>query len=231
MIQSRSQVLEGTASTRELTLFFSFSFFFFFSFSRRLRIGELGVAFEHYWGVAISSRLYFEGRKSGVGYEETDRMDTVSVSGLRRFGVSGLDDIVGLTHRGSGNYIPNRAVLTAFTLFTTTDQPAKSTTACVSINCVARSEFLSRWRHLSCRCAYPGNGLEGNLQGFVYAHKSASEKECVYIRRKHHKKTKKKDEDKNGISRGSRWIKVRVSYLSCLSFVLVWGKVSVWDRL
>jgi len=231
VIQSRSQVLEGTASTRELTLFFSFFFVFFFS--RRLRIGELGVAFEHYWGVAISSRLYFEGRKSGVGYEETDRMDTVSVSGLRRFGVSGLDDIVGLTHRGSGNYIPNRAVLTAFTLFTTTDQPAKSTTACVSINCVARSEFLSRWRHLSCRCAYHGNGLEGNLQGLVYAHKSASEKECVYIRRKHHKKTKKKKTKTKMASQGvqSRGIKVRVSYLSCLSFVLVWGKVSVWDRL
>ncbi|EXL44258.1 hypothetical protein FOCG_14405 [Fusarium oxysporum f. sp. radicis-lycopersici 26381] len=159
-------------------------------------------------------------------------MDTVSVSGLRRFGVSGLDDIVGLTHRGSGNYIPNRAVLTAFTLFTTTDQPAKSTTACVGINCVARSEFLSRWRHLSCRCAYHGNGLEGNLQGFVYAHKSASEKECVYIHGENTiKRLKKKDEDKNGISRGSRWIKVRVSYLSCLSFVLLWGKVSVWDRL
>lgn len=134
-------------------------------------------------------------------------MDTVSVSGLRRFGVSGLDDIVGLAHRGSGNYIPNRAVLTAFTLFTTTDQPAKSTTACVSINCVARSEYLSRWRHLSCRCAYHGNGLEGNLQGLVYAHESASEKECVYIRRKHHKKTKKKTKTKmasQGVQGGSR---------------------------
>lgn len=135
-------------------------------------------------------------------------MVTVSDSESRCFGVFGLDEIVGLAHRGSGNYIPNRAVLTAFTLFTTTDQPAKSTTACVSINCVARSEYLSRWRHLSCRRAYHGNGLEGNLQGLVYAHESASEKECVlYTAKSTIKRQKKKEKTKmasQGVQGGSR---------------------------
>lgn len=45
-----------------------------------------------------------------------------------------------------------------------------------------------------------------------------------YIRRKTPSKDIKKEEDKNGISRGSGWIKVRISYLSCLSFVLVGGR-------
>lgn len=128
---------------------------------------------------------------------------------MRCFGVFGLDDIVDLAHRGSGNYIPNRAVLTAFTLFTTTDQPVKSTTACVSINCVARSEYLARWRHLSCRRAYHGNGLEGNLQGLVYAHESASEKECVLYTAKNTIKRPIKNEEKTklasqGVQGGSR---------------------------
>lgn len=116
------------------------------------------------------------------------RAGAVSVSELRCFGVFGLDEIAGLAYRGSGNYIPNRAVLTAFTLFTTTDQPATSTTACVGINCGARSEYLSRWRHLSCRHAYHGNGLEGNLQG-VYARIGERKGMCFIYGEKHHQKT------------------------------------------
>lgn len=179
--------VEGTASTRELTLFSCF----FPAGGYELVNWELH---SNITGASLYRLVYtLRTGKSVSGMKK--RAGAVSVSELRCFGVFGLDEIVGLAYRGSGNYIPNRAVLTAFTLFTTTDQPAISTTACVGINCGARSEYLSRWRHLSCRRAYHGNGLKGNLQG-VYAHESASEKECVLYTAKNtikrHKKRRQK---------------------------------------